>query len=402
MAGEAAGTLWLRPAHCVDGDGRELAADSAVLVIAGRIAATGPVPPGAALLELPGLTLLPGFVDLHDYLSVDPDRPDPMGQMHGTDLALRRAVAARHMARDLAAGVTTMRVMGEGGGLDLALRAEAGACPRLVVSGAPIAAPGSHQAGPEGGYATPEAIARAVDARAEAGVDWIKLVPTGGSLGGGPGGGLGPCETPWGREHLAAALRRAHAHGLPVAVAAHGGPAVAIAADLGAATLEHGAFLDDAALDAVAANGMAVVATLGRFLRPDGMALAAAATPAQAARLDAACDSLRRWVPRALARGIRIGLGGDNMHGRQAWDAGALGGLGASPAQAVAALTGLAAQLCGLADRGFLRAGMLADLVAVEGNPLADPTALQRPAFVMCAGRVAALPASASPCAAPA
>ena len=394
--GEAAASLWLRPARCLDGDGTRLAEGTALLVAGGRIAACGAVPAGEAVLDLPGLTLLPGFIDLHDYLSVDPDRPDPMGQMHGTDLGLRRAVAARHMARDLAAGVTTMRVMGEGGDLDLLLRAEAGGGPRLIVSGAPIAAPGSHQAGPEGGYATPEAIARAVDARAEACVDWIKLVPTGGSLGGGPGGGLGPCETPWGRAHLAAALGRAEAHGLPVAVAAHGGPAVAMAAELGAATLEHGAFLDEAALDAIAANGMAVVATLGRFLRPDGMALTAAAIPAQAARLEAACDSLRRWVPRALDRGIRIGLGGDNMHGRQAWDAGALVRLGASPAQAVAALTGLAAQLCGRSDRGFLRPGLLADLVAVEGDPLVDPAALERPAFVMCAGRVVARQALAS------
>jgi imidazolonepropionase-like amidohydrolase len=347
-----------------------------------RIAAVGPGLSAAQVIELPGLTLLPGFLDLHDYLSVDPDRPDPMGQMHGTDMALRRAVAARHMARDLAAGVTTMRVMGEGHFLDVALRDEGASGPRLIPSGAPIAAPGTHQAGPEGGYATPDDIARAVDDRAAGGAAWIKLVPTGGSL----GGKVGPDESPWDRAHIRAAMDRARVLGLPVAVAAHGGPIVAIAAEEGAATLEHGALLDDRALDAVAANGMAVVPTLGRFLRPDGMALAAAATPESRRRLALACDSLRRWVPLALARGTRIGLGGDNMHGRQAWDAAELVRLGATPAQAVAALTGGAAAICRLADRGLLRPGMLADLVAVEGDPLHDPHSLQRVRRVLARG----------------
>ena len=66
------------------------------------------------------------------------------------------------------------------------------------------------------------------------------------------------------------------------------------------------------------------------------------------------------------------------MHGRQAWDAAELVRLGASPAKAVAALTGAAAQICRLADRGFLRPGLLADLVAVDGDPPLDPDTLQR------------------------
>jgi len=366
--------LLISPGHCIDGDGTALPQGSAVLVEKGVIQAVGVglAAPGATVLDLPDLALLPGFIDLHDYLSVDPDRPQPMAQMHGTDMALRRAVAARHMALDLAAGVTTLRVMGEGGGLDVTLAREGAPGPLLVPCGAPIAAPGTHQTGPEGGFATPDDVARAVDDRAAGGAVWIKLVPTGGAL------GAGPTETPWTRMHVQAAMRRARALGLPVAVAAHGGPIVAIAAEEGAATLEHGAFLDEAALDAMAANGMALVATLGRFLHPDGMARGAAATPVDCARLAAARDSIRKWMPSALARGIAIGLGGDNMHGRQAWDVAALVRLGAEPGLAIAALTGTAARLCRLPDRGFLRAGLRADLVAVAGDPLADPSTLQR------------------------
>ena len=381
--------ILLRPTRCVDGDGAALPPGTELLVEGERIAAIGPDlgAPDAQRFDLPGMTLLPGYFDLHDYLSVDPDRPNPMAQMHGGDLALRRAVAARHMARDLAAGITTMRVMGEGGFLDVRLRAEDGIGPRIIPAGTPIAAPGSHQSGPEGGYATPDDVARAVDEAAAAGVAWIKLVPTGGSL----GGRLGPDESPWGRPHIAAAMRRARAHGLPVAVAAHGGPIVAIAAEEGAASLEHGALLDERALDAIVANGMAVVPTLGRFLRPDGMALAAASTEAERMRLEAACARLRHWVPLALARGVRIGLGGDNMHGRQAWDACELVRLGATPARAIAALTGDGAAICGLNDRGFLRSGLLADCVAVDGDPLLDPDALQRVRAVLRGGRIASL-----------
>jgi imidazolonepropionase-like amidohydrolase len=359
------------------------------MIAGGAIAAVGVALPslGVEVVELPGQTLLPGFLDLHDYLSVDPDRPNPMAQMYGADLALRRAVAARHMQRDLAAGITTLRTMGEGGFLDVCLREERALGPRLVCSGTPIAAPGTHQAGPEGGHVTPDDVARAVDAQAAGGVDWIKLVPTGGSL----GGQVAPDESPWGRAHLRAAMSRARAHQLPVAVAAHGGPIVTIAAEEGAATLEHGAWLDVLSLDAIAANGMALVPTLGRFLRPDGMALAAAATPAERARLAAACANIRYWVPLALTRGIPMAIGGDNMHGRQAWDAAELVRLGASPGQAVAMITGMAARICRLTDRGFLRVGCVADLAVVDGDPLLDPDALQRVRAVMLNGKWASL-----------
>jgi imidazolonepropionase-like amidohydrolase len=374
---------WLfRPAYCLDGDGTALPPGTMLRVTGERIDAIGTLLPseGAEVLDLPDCTLLPGYVDAHDYLSVDPDRPDPMGQMHSDDVALRRAVAARHLARDIAAGVTTVRVMGEGGSLDVALLKEGVPGPRLIPSGAPIAAPGTHQVGPEGGYANPDTIARAVDERAARGAQWIKLVPTGGSL----GGKVGPNESPWGREHLRAAIVRARAHGLPVAVAAHGGPIVAIAAEEGAATLEHGALLDDFALDAIAANGMAIVPTLGRFLRPDGMALAAAATTEARGHLEIACESLRRWVPKALARGIPMALGGDNMHGRQAWDALQLIRFGASTAQAISALIGAGAAICGALERGRLREGWLADIVVIEGDPRKVPEALERVRVVLC------------------
>jgi imidazolonepropionase-like amidohydrolase len=361
--------MWIAPEACIDGDGTRLPAGHAVRIEAGRIAEIGPAAPGTPRLR--HATLLPGFIDAHDYLSVDPDRPDPMGQMFGPDVALRRATALSHLARDLAAGITTLRVMGEGSHLDIALREEGVPGPALLCSGIPVAPPGSHQAPPGGGLSDAGAIADAVQANAAAGADWIKLVVTGGVN----AKTFGPTESPWGRAEIRAGIRAAGA--LPVAVAAHGGEPLVIAAEEGAATIEHGAFLDARGLDAMAAHGVAWVPTFGRFFRADGIALSARGDTTVLAQLARARAALEAAVPLALARGIAIALGGDNMHGRQAFDAGFLVRF-AGNAAGIAALTGGAAQVLRLADRGFLRVGQRADLVLVDGDPLAEPDALLR------------------------
>lgn len=363
--------MWLAPDLCIDGDGARLPAGTAVRIEQDRIAEVGPAPPGTPVLR--HATLLPGFIDAHDYLSVDPDRPNPMGQMFAPDLALRRATALSQMARDLAAGVTTLRVMGEGAHLDIALREERAPGPALLCSGIPVAPPGSHQAPPGGGFSDSGAIAAAVQANAAAGADWIKLVVTGGVN----ARTFGPTESPWGRAEIRAGIRAARDAGLPAAVAAHGGEPLVIAAEEGAATIEHGAFLDARGLDAMAAHGVAWVPTFGRFFRADGIELSAHGDPSVLAQLARARAALQAAVPLALARGVAIALGGDNMHGRQAFDAGFLARF-AGNAAGIAALTGGAAAALRLADRGFVRPGQRADLVLVDGDPLAEPDALLR------------------------
>lgn len=380
---------WLLADRCIDGDGTPLPAGTAIRIEGERIAAVGQ--PDAAPLRLRHSTLLPGFIDAHDYLSVDPDRPNPMGAMFSPDLAARRATALAQMARDLAAGVTTLRVMGEGFDLDIALRNEGAPGPALVCSGIPVAPPGSHQAPSGGGAADVGAIAAAVQANAAAGADWIKLVATGGVN----AKTFGPTESPWGRAEIRAGIRAAGA--LPVAVAAHGGDPLVIAAEEGAATIEHGAFLDARGLDAMAANAVAWVPTFGRFFRADGIALSAHGDAAVLAQLARARAALEAAVPLALARGIAIALGGDNMHGRQAWDAGFLARF-AGPAAGIAALTGGAAGVLRLPDRGMLHPGRRADLVLVDGDPLVAPDALLRVRGVWQAGRRIQFPHASAAC----
>ncbi|WP_431285780.1 amidohydrolase family protein [Humitalea sp. 24SJ18S-53] len=384
--------MWLlRPERMLDGDGGALPLGSALLVEAGLIVAVlgagDPVPPAVEMVLAPGCTLMPGLIDLHDYLSVDPDQPEPMRQMFSPDLALRRRVALRHLRRDLLSGVTTQRIMGEGDGLDGVIAAElrAGALvgPELAVSGAPIAPTGSHQQRPTGGLDTEEALLGAIEAAAAAGQGWIKLVATGGVN----GSGIGPTDCAYAPALLRRATEAAHGLGMRVAVAAQGGPAVRAAAEAGADTLEHGALLDADDVAALAANGMAWVLTPGRFLRPDGIPLAAARNPAVAQRLARVRGALAEAVPLAVRLGVRLGLGADNMHGRFGDDVGQLVALGAPTAVAIAAATGNGAAILGMADRGWLRAGLRADLVLVDGDPLQAPDALQRVRAVFCGER---------------
>lgn len=363
--------MWLLPDRCIDGDGSVLSVGTAVRIAGDRITAVGA--PDAEPMRLRHCSLLPGFIDAHDYLSVDPDKPNPMGQMFAPDMSARRETALSQMARDLAAGITTLRVMGEGTHLDVALRDSDAPGPRLVVSGVPVAPPGSHQAPPDGGAATEAEVVRAVDANLAAGVDWIKLVVTGGVN----ARTFGPTESPWGRAEIRAGIRAARAAGKRVAVAAHGGEPLVIAVEEGAATIEHGAFIGARELDAMAAHGCVWVPTFGRFFRRDGIALSGAGDARVLEQLARARTALTEAIPLALSRGVRMALGGDNMHGRQAWDAMFLARhAGARPA--LAAFTGGAARALDLPDRGFMRAGLLADLVAVDGDALVEPDALLR------------------------
>jgi imidazolonepropionase-like amidohydrolase len=392
--------LLLRPDRMLDGTGAQLPPGSALVIVGDRIAALlGPGatgPEGCEPVDLPpGCTLLPGLIDLHDYLSVDPDLPYPMAQMFGADLVARREIARRHMWRDLLSGVTTQRVMGEGDGLDLALAADVAAGilpgPSLVCTGAPIAPSGSHQQRPSGGIDSEAAIAAEIDAAAARGQGWIKLVATGGVN----GGGLGPTDSGYPAVLLRSSIARAHAAGLRIAIAAQGGRAVIDAADAGADSIEHGALLDAACVAALAANGTAWVLTPGRFLRPDGIPRAAARDAGVAARLAPVRPAMAASVPLAVERGVRLGLGADNMHGRFADDVAQLIALGAPGEIAIAAATGTAAAILGLSDRGGLAAGQRADLLVVDGDPLAAADALQRVRAVFTAGRAYGLGAAA-------
>ncbi len=335
---------------------------------------------------LSGGWILPGFVNLHDYLSVDADRPDPMGRMFSPDIASRAWSAARALRRDLRSGVTTLRVMGEGDGFDLraarAVREGEIEGPALVTSGFPITPSHGHQRGARG-FDGEEAIRHAVRENIRAGADWIKLVLTGGvnSV------GLGPRDAVYTRNEIRHAIDEARRAGRAVAASAHGGPAVRMAAEEGVATIEHAALFDAEDVEAVALNGVTVVLTLSRFFAPEGIRRSARDNPAILANLERACAAMRALVPALIARGVPIAIGTDNMHGHIGQDIAILAELGAGIDMALAAATSGGAAALRRPDIGGLGPRMIADLVVLPGDPRHDPALLTRPVEVFARGR---------------
>jgi imidazolonepropionase-like amidohydrolase len=185
-------------------------------------------------------------------------------------------------------------------------------------------------------------------------------------------------------------IAEARTAGVPVAIAAHGGPAVAHAVALGARTVEHCALFEAADLDAVARAGATLTLTLSRFFLPNGIELSGRDVPGVLDRLLRARDHLAALVPKALASGVRIVLGTDNMHGALWTDAQLFVDLGADNRSAIRAVTGEAASAMGIGhETGSLKPGMCADLVVVEGDPLAQIGDLRRVRAVLAGGRVA-------------
>lgn len=377
--------------HILDG-GIGVHTGAAVVISSGRVVDLIPAGeaarryPGAERKHFDGSSIIPGLIDLHGYLSIEPDRPDPMRQMFGTNHFHRAWVSARHMRCDLYAGITTVRVMGEGHWLDFAARdsVRAGLLegPDLITSGVPIAPTNSHQSD-RVGFDGVEAVRQAVRANLRAGADCIKLVLTGGVNA--PGDSARTLI--YSEAEIAVAVEEAARGGTYVAAAAHGGPAIAAAMRLGVRMIEHGALLDEEGLEQIEKHGGYLVATPTRFFHPEGIAKGAAKSPAILQRLMNARAAQDAIMPKAIRGGARIALGSDNMHGMLHYDMGCLVRWGATPVQALHAATGKAAEAARLPDRGMLAPGRRADLVVVRGDASSDVAAAASVMHVMKEGR---------------
>ena len=370
-------------------DGVTTHTDPLVLLEDGRITEvrTGPPPADAELIDLGEATLLPGLIDTHVHLAFDASLDAVSALAARDDDAVLEAMA-RAAAEQLRAGVTTVRDLGDRDYLTLRLRESTpGPLPTIVAAGPPITSPGGH-CHFLGGVAV-RGVREAVREHAERGVDVIKVMASGGAIT--PGSDV--CDRQFTAEELVALVDEAHRHGLPVTAHAHALDAIVDGVAAGVDGLEHCTFIDgdrvtapDELVAAIVRRRIAVGATVG--LAP----CAGPITPP---------PHLAKVLPRLMASHARLiregavmvagtdaGIGPIKPHGVLPYGLVQLTELGMSPAEALTAGTSTAAQVCGVGDRkGRVRRGYDADLLAVDGDPLTDLTALLRPVAVLVGGR---------------
>jgi imidazolonepropionase-like amidohydrolase len=400
-------------ARLIDGRGGDPIEDAVVVVDGERIVTAGPargakIPRGARRVDLAGTTLLPGLIDCHVHLL---SHVRPVQEEHSERLAQRHYRGMPWARATLDCGITTARDAGmTPAGMRDAIAEGLFPGPRLQVAVNIVSQTGGHGDAtlasgldpaylasdmPSGIADSPDEMRKVVRTMIRAGADWIKLCTTGGVL-----SPLDPPDTPqFTVEEISVAVAEARAARLRGVLAhAIGHEGIRNAVIAGVRSIEHGYMVDEPTIDLMVERGTFLVPTLHalRSVRERADAAPDTFLPASMAKLDVVTEAQRRTLPIAIERGVKVALGTDcgvGWHGTNAREIGLLVESGMTPMGAIRAGTAVAAELLGLAaDLGTLETGKLADLIAVDHDPLADPVRIGRPdsvRLVVKAGQVA-------------
>jgi imidazolonepropionase-like amidohydrolase len=402
----------LKAARLFDGKSNSLITPGVVVVTDGKIAGTGSsasVPTEAEVIDLGDATLLPGFIDAHTHLTMTYSEDYARAALDALrkpipEMALDASVNAR---TTLMAGFTTVRDVGSTEYLDAGLRnaINRGVVPgpRMLVAVHAIGATGGHcddtgwregavgkETGPEVGVINgADEARRAVRLAHKYGATVIKTCATGGVL-----SLADAVDTPQlTQAELDALVDEAHALRLKTAAHAHGAEGAKRAIRAGIDSIEHGSFLDDEALDMMKQKGTYYVPTL---MAAQGLSeqiqKGVPIPPAIKVKADDAIAHVHQTFQKAIAKGVKIGLGTDAAvypHGRNAEEFHQMVDLGMKPIDALKAGTSSDADLLGLSSKiGTLETGKLADVVAVPGDPLENIRQTEHVFFVMKEGVV--------------
>jgi len=391
----------VRAGHLLDVKTGKVSDAQTIVVVGDTIQSIGPTAstvaqPGDAIVDLGSMTVMPGMIDVHTHITMNTEF-DPYLELTTTEAkeAINGVVNAR---ATLMAGFTSIRNVGAGGYTDVDLRdaINAGqvAGPHMLVSGPAIGITGGHcddnllpawyhqvSDGVADGIA---AVQQKVRQNIKYGADLIKICATGGVL----SKGDDPQASQYTLEEMQAIVADAHRLGRKVAAHAHGAQGILWATEAGVDSIEHGSYINDAAIAEMKKRGTYLVPTL--YLE-DWM-LEKGKLPAfyHQKMVDVSAVA-KQNIKRAMQAGVKIALGTDAAvypHGLNAHELDVyVNQLGMSPLTALQTTTVNAADLMGWsAKTGTLEPGKWADIIAIEKNPLDDVRVLQDVKFVMKAG----------------
>jgi imidazolonepropionase-like amidohydrolase len=386
--------------------------NSTVIVTNGRIVRIEPgftAPAGATVVDERSRTVMPGMTDVHVHLTGTSGKPWYNDFTIKESIPYKTTVGLTHALEMARGGFTTVRDLGGDTSAVIAIRDAVGEGrfpgPRIRVSGEPLSIIGGHADAatglpPELAAAINEAhmnpavctgveeCQKVVRELAAAGVDVIKIMATGGVLDPGARG----LEQHFTDAEMKGIVDMAHSSGLKVAAHAHGARGIDAAVRAGVDSIEHGTFIDDQGVKDMKARGSYYVATLMAFSGVQGLIGSGKLAPESEAKAQQTFAVWGKGLNMAYRGGVKIALGTDSAVAPHT-DANKELALmvtkgGMSPRDALIAATKGGPDLMNLSgETGTLDPGKSADLIAVEGDPLVDPTAVQRVGYVMVGGK---------------
>ncbi|WP_069129937.1 metal-dependent hydrolase family protein [Rhodohalobacter halophilus] len=400
---------YIHAGYLFDGTGEEMRSNVTIIVDGDRIVEVqdGFLRPDSesSLIDLSNRTVLPGLIDLHVHLENEtgPSRYLDRFTKNPEDVAFESSLYAK---RTLMAGFTTVRDLGGSGvntSLRDAIRAGYVEGPRVISVGKSLATTGGHadptnsfkrdlmgSPGPELGVVNGEVEAReAVRQNYKLGVDHIKITATGGVLSVAKSG-----QNPqFMNDELQAIVETARDYEMHVAAHAHGKEGMLRAVKAGVHTIEHGTYMDEEVIQAMVDHGTYYVPTItaGKFVAEkaevDGYY-----PPLVVPKAREIGPLIQNTFAEAYRYGVKIAFGTDAgvfHHGDNAQEFGYMVEVGMPEAEALLSATQTASAVLGLEDQiGSVEAGKLADIIAVDGNPLRDISTLENVRFVMKEGVV--------------
>ena len=404
IAQQSSSSTAIHAGHVLDVKTGKMLLDQTLIIQGGKIVNVGPSaetksPANALRIDLANATLLPGLIDAHTHLTMNPT----FGyERLGLSIPREALIGAKNARLTLEAGFTTVRNVGADGYSDVALRDAINAGdvpgPRMLVSGPALSITGGHCDNnllPSEYHATGYGVADGIAAvqhkvreNIKYGSDLIKVCATGGVL----SKGDDPQASQYTLDEMKAIVADAHRLGRKVAAHAHGAQGILWASQAGVDSIEHGSYIDDAGIAEMNKNGTYLVPTLylGDWFLEN--AEANHVPDFLLGKAKAVIPAARKNIAHAFASGVKVAFCTDAAvypHGLNAHEFAVMVKLGLTPLQSIQAATVNAADLLGWSGKvGSLEPGVWADIVAVDGDPLKDITMLERVKFVMKGGEV--------------